>query len=124
VHAEPDFYIYGGDGNQEFSGTVRECWKFGFAKAGDRDVLLVKIAPAATSLSHDAKQDIIGLTDRSLVPIESGLKDNGISAAVAHEVFETGDRAYRTEPNIGITILYRDKPQFNSDGEIIWPRER
>ena len=69
-------------------------------------------------LSEGAKLDIIGLTDRSTwYPLET-LQPGELTGAVLWEVRDIkGDNCVAL-PNIGVAVIYKDKPIIDAAGHV------
>ena len=119
---EPDFYMYGGDGNREVLDTIRSCFRLESGiSAVRREVIIVRIEPLARALPKGARKDLIGLSNRSRSNSVDGVWPDGVCAAIVHEVYEEENGCYRTLPNIGKTMLFKERPQLKPDGTLIWP---
>jgi hypothetical protein len=111
VNAEPDFYLYGGDGEQSYFTPVRSC------RMCDRagPVLVVRIDPPLPGGC-----DVIGLTDRHTIPFLESLETDGVGGAVVHRMRRTEAGDFAPVISVGIGIIYKRKPTLRSDGTVVW----
>jgi hypothetical protein len=108
----PDFYIYGGEGNQHLLDVVRACWKFGSLQSqGGKEISLVRIVPPASHgiLSADAQNDVIGLASRSTLFEVGEFGSAGYSGAVVWEVNEKEEGHYVALRSLGIVVIWKDR---------------
>jgi len=121
---EPDFYLYEGDGNQEVLSEIRACWTEKWIEEDGRPMLIVKIDPPIKKgvLRYpESLLDTLGFTSRSSIPIKTQLKQNDFSSVVVYEIILDKDGIYQAPYSVGISTLYKKRPNIRPDGTMIWP---
>src|SRR6185503_21294141 len=115
---EPDFYMYGGDGNQHVLGVLRRCTRLKYVDCGGERVLLVRIEPPIepSALTKGARLDVVGLSNRSSTSPLDRLDHLQVVGAIVWAVYELAGDDCKASPEIGIVGLFRDEPLIKPDG--------